>query len=514
MPSAVAFDWIAAHRAQDRVDRRARERLRELADEERALVGLVDEPEQRERRGRAAARTRGARSTRSSRPGACRGRRRTCSRLASRAAVCSARMDAAQAIADLTEISPQVAARRGHRRRRLVVGSNRRPRRPPSASPSGATRLVEEARDAAARTSPSSRRRRSTAASSSSATASGMIAATTTPEPTVGLVFYDLKTCLRSVDEPKKPAPRKRAREEDDRRCRRVSSSPGCCSPRARSPARCSCAGAPRGKRERVDLYAEDGSMHSFADGSPEARAPAADRARAPAPRERATSSAARCARRPTSRATSCSARAAARSTTSTSTASRRGPTCSARSARRSPRPSPSTSPTAVRLAGPELGAVRARRRGLARGRAAVPDRPQGGEGLRHRQPARRRLRGGRVRLPRRGRRHLRRRGDRGGRGACARPGLQVANAICVVDREEGGVDELARHAVRLRPLFTASELLEMASKSAWLSRFVRSPLLGFRPRSDSPVPNVGGFSVDEAGVHPEGRPEERALRA
>jgi orotate phosphoribosyltransferase len=39
--------------------------------------------------------------------------------------------------------------------------------------------------------------------------------------------------------------------------------------------------------------------------------------------------------------------------------------------------------------------------------------------------------------------------------------GLQVANAVCVVDREEGGVDELARHAVRLRPLFTASQLLE-----------------------------------------------------
>jgi orotate phosphoribosyltransferase len=29
-----------------------------------------------------------------------------------------------------------------------------------------------------------------------------------------------------------------------------------------------------------------------------------------------------------------------------------------------------------------------------------------------------------------------------------------------VVDREEGGVDELARHAVRLRPLFRASELV------------------------------------------------------
>ena len=39
--------------------------------------------------------------------------------------------------------------------------------------------------------------------------------------------------------------------------------------------------------------------------------------------------------------------------------------------------------------------------------------------------------------------------------------GLRVSTAICVVDREEGGVDELARHAVRLRPLFTASELME-----------------------------------------------------
>ncbi len=38
--------------------------------------------------------------------------------------------------------------------------------------------------------------------------------------------------------------------------------------------------------------------------------------------------------------------------------------------------------------------------------------------------------------------------------------GLRVSTAICVVDREEGGADELARHAVRLRPLFLASELL------------------------------------------------------
>ena len=40
--------------------------------------------------------------------------------------------------------------------------------------------------------------------------------------------------------------------------------------------------------------------------------------------------------------------------------------------------------------------------------------------------------------------------------------GLRVANAVCVVNREEGGVNELARHAVRLRPLYRASELLEI----------------------------------------------------
>lgn len=39
--------------------------------------------------------------------------------------------------------------------------------------------------------------------------------------------------------------------------------------------------------------------------------------------------------------------------------------------------------------------------------------------------------------------------------------GLRVANAICVVDREQGGADALARLAVRLRPLYTASELLK-----------------------------------------------------
>ena len=38
--------------------------------------------------------------------------------------------------------------------------------------------------------------------------------------------------------------------------------------------------------------------------------------------------------------------------------------------------------------------------------------------------------------------------------------GLVVSTAVCVVDRDEGGADALARHAVRLRPLFHAGELL------------------------------------------------------
>ncbi len=40
--------------------------------------------------------------------------------------------------------------------------------------------------------------------------------------------------------------------------------------------------------------------------------------------------------------------------------------------------------------------------------------------------------------------------------------GLVVRHAVCVVDREEGGSDALARLGVRLHALFRASELLEM----------------------------------------------------
>ena len=39
--------------------------------------------------------------------------------------------------------------------------------------------------------------------------------------------------------------------------------------------------------------------------------------------------------------------------------------------------------------------------------------------------------------------------------------GLECRTAVCVVDREEGGADALARVGVRLRTIFRAAEILE-----------------------------------------------------
>jgi predicted regulator of Ras-like GTPase activity (Roadblock/LC7/MglB family) len=42
-----------------------------------------------------------------------------------------------------------------------------------------------------------------------------LIAATTPPEPTAGLVFYDLKSCLRSATAKPKPKPKPRTQAKD-----------------------------------------------------------------------------------------------------------------------------------------------------------------------------------------------------------------------------------------------------------------------------------------------------------
>jgi orotate phosphoribosyltransferase len=44
---------------------------------------------------------------------------------------------------------------------------------------------------------------------------------------------------------------------------------------------------------------------------------------------------------------------------------------------------------------------------------------------------------------------------------------LLCETVVCVVDREEGGAAELARHGVELRPLYRASELLEVRKSAA-----------------------------------------------
>ncbi len=124
-------------------------------------------------------------------------------------------VDATQAIADLTEISPQVRAVAVLAADGSVVGSNLPDDAAAGRLADGARRLIETAE-----------RLRPGVAQLEAAIVSGsvfvvregerLIAATTTPEPTVGLVFYDLKTCLRAVDEPKPSAKRKASTKKAD----------------------------------------------------------------------------------------------------------------------------------------------------------------------------------------------------------------------------------------------------------------------------------------------------------
>jgi predicted regulator of Ras-like GTPase activity (Roadblock/LC7/MglB family) len=116
-------------------------------------------------------------------------------------------VDATQAIADLTEISPQVQRVAVIAADGSLVGSN--------ADPAAAQKLVDGAHQllgAAEELRPGvSQLEAATVSGSVFVVRDGdrVIAATTSPEPTVGLVFYDLKTCLRSIDEPKPKARKK-----------------------------------------------------------------------------------------------------------------------------------------------------------------------------------------------------------------------------------------------------------------------------------------------------------------
>jgi predicted regulator of Ras-like GTPase activity (Roadblock/LC7/MglB family) len=117
-------------------------------------------------------------------------------------------VDAAQAIADLTEISPQVQRVAVSAADGSLLGAN--------IDNAAAQRLADGARalvDAAEELRPGvSQLEASTVSGSVFVVRDGdrLIAATTSAEPTVGLVFYDLKTCLRSIEEPKPSVSRKK----------------------------------------------------------------------------------------------------------------------------------------------------------------------------------------------------------------------------------------------------------------------------------------------------------------
>jgi hypothetical protein len=123
-------------------------------------------------------------------------------------------VSAEQALADLTEISSQVQAA-------AVFDGKGKVRASTLGDPGTFVRAVQDLLAAAgeARGGSLSQLEAATAAGSVFVLRDGdaYIAATTSPEPTVALVFYDLKTALRAAA-PKKRAPRKKKEPdgEDD----------------------------------------------------------------------------------------------------------------------------------------------------------------------------------------------------------------------------------------------------------------------------------------------------------
>ena len=127
-------------------------------------------------------------------------------------------MDAAQALADLTEISSQIESAALFGEDGEVGASTFADQERAQAFVRAARELLDAAAGLRSSASPNQ---------VEVATAEGsvfvvrddgrLIAATTTPEPTVGLVFYDLKSCLRAAaaEAESEPAPKRRAAQKD-----------------------------------------------------------------------------------------------------------------------------------------------------------------------------------------------------------------------------------------------------------------------------------------------------------
>ena len=127
-------------------------------------------------------------------------------------------MDAAQALADLTEISSQIEAAVLFDEAGAVLGSTLANDEAAKGVAQAAGRLLERA---------GGFRSEGSITQLEASTGDGsvflvrddtrLIAATTGPAPTVGLVFYDLKSALRNTDaEPAKPKRTRRKKADDE----------------------------------------------------------------------------------------------------------------------------------------------------------------------------------------------------------------------------------------------------------------------------------------------------------
>jgi predicted regulator of Ras-like GTPase activity (Roadblock/LC7/MglB family) len=123
-------------------------------------------------------------------------------------------MDAQQALADLTEISAQIEAAVIARRSGEVIASTLSDEERAKQFARAAIDLLEAARSAPGAEGGDPVQLEAALEDGSVFVvpeADRVIAAATRPEPTVGLVFYDLKSALRSsapaVDEDEEPAP-------------------------------------------------------------------------------------------------------------------------------------------------------------------------------------------------------------------------------------------------------------------------------------------------------------------
>jgi predicted regulator of Ras-like GTPase activity (Roadblock/LC7/MglB family) len=116
---------------------------------------------------------------------------------------------AAQALADLTEISTQVQAAVVFDREGTVLGSTLDDERAGRLAGT-ALELARAAEDARPEGAPELAQLDITLRDGSVFVVvdhDRLIAATTAPEPTVGLVYYDLKNCLRGLSEEAEPEP-------------------------------------------------------------------------------------------------------------------------------------------------------------------------------------------------------------------------------------------------------------------------------------------------------------------